>query len=171
MYFKKIYPITAICVIGVIVMLLKRCSKKDRNYVTSRTMCNSYGMRVIENPFEPSDVKINNSRQPIVVKNPEFKKWKVYENDILSIVGILVVIIIVIGVSIVSFNSRQQQENALKVESQRYEITVLQTLENIENNTTVLSERTDSIKSQIKEGIDNMKDTFTKFQKAKKKKK
>ena len=89
----------------------------------------------------------------------------------MSIVGILIVIILVICVSTVSFNSRQHQEDALKAEVQRYENSVLQALDNIENNSMVLSERTDSISFQIKEGIDSLKEIFTRFQKTQKKKK
>lgn len=174
MSFKKICAVATVCIITIeaIVMLIKRYYKKDNIHIENRKMSNAdFGMRYIENPFESLVEKEDNSQQPIFVNNPEFKKWKVYKNDILSIIGILVVIIIVIGISIVSFNSRQQQEDALKTEVQRYENSVLQALDNIENNSTVLSERTDSMCFQIKEGIDSLKEIFTKFQKTQNKKK
>lgn len=174
MSFKKTCAVATVCIITIeaIVSLIKRYYKKENIHIESRKMSNVvFGMRDIENPFESLVEKEDNSQQPISVNNPEFKKWKVYKSDILSIVGILVVIILVICVSTVSFNSRQHQEDALKAEVQRYENSVLQALDNIENNSMVLSERTDSISFQIKEGIDSLKEIFTKFQKTQKKKK
>lgn len=174
MSFKKIFVVATVCIITIeaIVILIKRNSKKDKLQLTSRKMCNVVlGMRDIENPFESLVEKEDASPHSIVVKNPDFKSRKVYKNDIISIISTLVVLIIVVIVSIWSFNIRQQKDKILKVELQRYEITMLQTLKNIENNSTVLSERTDSICFQIKEEIDSLKEIFTKFQKTPNKKK
>jgi len=175
MSFKKIFAVASVCIITIeaIVILIKRNSKKDKIQLISRKMCNVVlGMRDIENPFESLAEKDNDdSQQPIVVKNPDFKSRKVYRNDIISVISTLGVIIVVVIVSIYSFNIRQQKDEILKEENLSYEIAMLQTLNNIENNSTVLSERTDSISFQIKEGIDSLKEIFTKFQKAQKKKK
>lgn len=174
MSFKKIFVVATVCIITIeaIVILIKRNSKRDKLQLTSRNMCNVVlGMRDIENPFESLVKKEDAPQQSIVVKNPDFESRKVYKNDIISVISTLVVLIIVVIVSIWSFNIRQQKDKILKAENQRYEITMLQTLKNIENNSTVLSERMDSISFQIKEEIDSLKEIFTKFQSTQKKKK
>lgn len=169
---KKILGVSAACFAATvaIVLLLRRFFKRGKSEKTSSKKHHVIdGMRDIKKPFEEEVLRPESTPQTVVVKNKDFKKGKVYKRDILTIIGMAVVIVMVIVLSIFAFYSRQQQDETMRTKSMEIEVAVMQTLEKIENNSMTLSETADSVDLHIKQGINSLKEAVITLQKTQEK--
>ncbi len=116
-------------------------------------------MREIENPFEKEVLNVEGTPQNIVVVNKDYKNEVVYKHGIYIVMGTAMVIIIIIVLSGLTYYSSKQQDENMRTRFMEKEITVIQTLKNIEECSMTLSEMADSVDMHIKQGINSLKET------------
>lgn len=164
---------TWFAVVMAIVLLLIKFFRRGREKIQNSSRKTSYNvmdsMRNIENLFEEEVQELGRTRQTIVVKNKDFKKWNVYKYDILTIIVVAIVIVMVIILSVLSFDSQQKHDEIMRAESKDIEVAKRQILENIENNSMTFSKMADSVDLHLKQGMSSLKEIAITLQKIQKK--
>ena len=133
--------------------------------------CSKYtqetGMRDIENPFEEIVAQPEGEPAEVVVKLKEYDWKDVYKKDILTIIGISVVIILVVIVSVFSNMSRVVFDTTERNEKKSVETTVIQSVTTLEQSTAGIAEKIDSLDNHLKIEAVKLKNTIKPATKAK----
>jgi Na+-transporting methylmalonyl-CoA/oxaloacetate decarboxylase gamma subunit len=87
----------------------------------------------------------------VVVKLKDYDWREVYKNDILTIIGIGVVVILVVVVSVFSNMSRVAFDTTEREEKKSVETTVIQSVSTLEQSIVGIAERVDSLDAHFME--------------------
>ena len=126
-------------------------SQETRNRVQNNNTIN-YGMRDIENPFKDEILSPQKQAGDVVVKIKDYKWYKMYKYDLMSIFAMIVIVIQVIILSVFSFKLRKQEETVLHYEKTKADSTLIHSLSGLEETTIVVKDILDSVDVHITEG-------------------
>lgn len=133
----------------------------------SKTYTQETEMRDIENPFEEIVAQPEGEPMEVVVKLKDYDWREVYKNDILTIIGIAVVIILVVVVSIFSNISRVVFDTTEREEKESVEKTVIQSVSTLEQSIVGIEEKIDSLDNHLMIEVVKLKDAIKPATKAK----
>ncbi len=108
-------------------------------------------MRDVENPFEEIVAQPGGEPVEVIVKLKDYDWREVYKNDILTIIGIGVVVILVVVVSVFSNMSRVAFDTTEREEKKSVETTVIQSVSTLEQSIVGIAERVDSLDAHFME--------------------
>lgn len=145
-----------ICIISLLTVLAALAILVvSRRKIPGRKGCKddttTIGMRDIENPFETVEAQPEEEPADVVVALKDYSWWRVYKNDILAIIGVLVVISLIVVVSIFANMSRIKLDDDERAKKEKQETSVIQALGDIEQTTVELSGKVDSLDAHFKE--------------------
>ena len=128
-------------------LVVKR--KEPQESKCSKTYTQETEMRDIENPFEEIVAQPEGEPVEVVVKLKDYDWREGYKNDILTIIGIGVVIILIVVVSVFSNMSRVVFDTTEREEKKSVETTVIRSVSTLEQSIVGIAEKVDSLDAHI----------------------
>lgn len=134
---------------AIAILVVRR--KETQESKCSKTYTQETEMRDVENPFEEIVAQPEGEPMEVVVKLKDYDWREVYKNDILTIIGIGVVVILVVVVSVFSNMSRVAFDTTEREEKKSVETTVIQSVSTLEQSIVGIAERVDSLDAHFME--------------------